>query len=168
MTDLNKLRDELADAHASRDGLTDPAKFYSYCAGWNARDKVLTDAAGEFDRAAFDGWKKQYFSKHGHFPDPWKCARWQFEQNRARTGHLTILLGHASVQCQKLEARLAESERALSEYSRIVTTHRNNIVDLSKANRECGAKLTASEARCKELEQELAKYEAEDAGEEDP
>lgn len=51
----------------------------------------------------------------------------------------------------KLKQELSEARAELSEYSRVVINHRENIVNLSQANRECGKQIDSAKALIREL-----------------
>lgn len=140
MTDLTKLRDELAES------VFYPADRSWFTSGFDAAIKALTEAAGEFDRE-FAVQKIADVLLEWHvdaeiLPHVSKAAlslmQAQFEQNAARIGYFRSRITECDNLNTQLEARLAESNR-------VAQNHHLYINDLE-------SKLSAAEARVKELE----------------
>lgn len=133
MTDLDKLRDEMADVHAESENFPHEYGAFevaveSYQTGWNALLKVLSEAAGEFDEKAARSESDNSLEipdDHWSTPSFIYGARWQFDQMSARVGlanklaarEIRVQQAYAVTnlelqnKCEALEARVKELER---------------------------------------------------------
>lgn len=178
MTDLEKLRDELAEKDMNSTYVNLGRSFHR---GWDARDKALTEAAGEFDEKAYIAEYERRYAIGIDECHHLKMARWQFEQDRARIGLAEELEKSSYQQCidnadaiEQLEGKLAstndyvkmtEARLAESEQQRKVCVCCRRDLDegagksfpSTHAFNSLQDKLTAAEAMVKGLEQEIRK-----------
>lgn len=158
MTHLTKLRDELAKefagdtlAHTKMWGISMAVmqsrknKAEGFIEGWNALLKVLTEAAGEFDKEAATRDSKEkldierlmsHAKEHGYATALRNAnfigARWQFKQNAARIGLVEANYKILEAQldearnvrlscCVKNEEKCKQLEARLADSERIKT-----------------------------------------------